>query len=140
MRGGGGTFSFPSQKNVASYDFSLWESGVLFSVCYKRPPHTHTHTHTYTHTHTLCCSTLPRSRVWQASFVVRAAEWHKELPSPHPHGQAVVLALGPELRTRVPPLPGQVGLHSFLIQPLTHRNHYHVHCNGILKCVCVCVF
>ena len=93
-----------------------------------------------THTHTLCCSTLPGSRVWQASFVVRAADWCKELHSLHPRGQAIVLALGPELRTRVPPLSGQVGLHGFLSQPFTHRNHYHLHCSGILKCVYVCVY
>lgn len=73
--GVGGTFSFPSQKNVASSNFSLWESGVLFSVYYKWP---------LTHTHTLCCSTLPGYRVWRASFVVRAADWRKELRSRHP--------------------------------------------------------
>lgn len=36
------------------------------------------------HTHTLCCSTLPGYRVWRASFVVRAADWLKELRSRHP--------------------------------------------------------
>lgn len=40
--GGGGTFSFPSQKNIAFSNFFPWESGVLFSVYYKRPSwHTH---------------------------------------------------------------------------------------------------